>query len=143
MKNLLLGTVAIILLFNSCKKEDAVTPKEIADSKKFAVNFRVSGFKLSVEGFSKLSATPTTAATPADSSSIAGIYYLVYNSEGEELYRKIQASDGYTAKYAPDADPEFVDGEFGNIQDSLPAGTYTIILLASPANTLAIKLLPT
>ena len=139
MKNLLLGMVAIMLLFHSCKKEDAVAPKEMANSKKFAVNFRVSGFKLSVEGISKLSAAPTIAATPADSSSIGEIYYLVYNSEGEELYRKLQASDGYTSKYAPDSDPEFQEGEFGNIQDSLSAGTYTIVFLAGPINTFGIN----
>lgn len=130
--------IMCILLF-SCKKDmnlnQGNTPSSQAD--KFAVTFNVSDFSPQVVGADKgnsISDVPLKGR--------AGYFtYIAYNSEGKEVNRLKQDSTGLTLLYRKFLDQgDLYQGyplgiqPFGCIKDSLAAGEYTIVMIASQSN---------
>ena len=133
MKKLALSALILTALLLSCQKEESEPASGKEKGTKYEIKFNVSGFVQSVEKFGlKLSKTPDAiSVSPVAGSSVSVIYYLVYNSAGDEIYRLIQYSDGTIGRYRPDSEPEYSQGTFGTMVDSLERGSYTIVFLAS------------
>lgn len=153
MKKLLMAMLALGLLAASCKKEtrtDGIKPATInANAKKYKVNFAVSQFAQTVGdiGLSKgpqLMSTKSQAADPPLSQAINQYYYIVYDSNGNEVKRIFRTAQNsglidifhengqdYGRELlglevgVPTTDP------FNVITDSLAAGTYTIVVTGS------------
>lgn len=112
MRRALLCLVLPVLLFCSCKKEHSASTNPA--SKKYQVNFNVSGFTDEIMG--SAGGRQQVNALRTDASGIAGsidvLYYYAYNSVGTQISHVYQDS---------------TYSDFGNITDSLEAGTYTIV----------------
>lgn len=145
MRKLLIITAIIPLLICSCKKDQAITGVENhTDLKKYEVKFNISDFEQSVESMAtkKSSAIMNSTRQVASlDSSISLLYYIAYNSAGQEVSRRKQLANGITSKYLYDgtASPEPYEEyagtfPFGNITDSLAAGTYTIVFAGAQTN---------
>ncbi|MGV8878830.1 MAG: FimB/Mfa2 family fimbrial subunit [Sphingobacteriaceae bacterium] len=141
MRELLFTTMVCCLLFFSCKKDgksnkDATLPNT-AKYAKYAVKFKVSGFDQSVEGFSVEPSSKLLSSSKVKNTAVSSLnnivkylYYIAYNSNGEEASRIFQDSTGHTYKVFPNEELEIREiGVFplGNITDSLSEGTYTIV----------------
>lgn len=113
MKTALLTSLAIALLFSSCKKDDKPgEPAPPGSTQKYPVRFDMSGFDQSITEFGRTDSLP---------GHIGYLYYIVFTQTGD-FVRKLEQAIG--------------DENFGTFYDSLPAGRYRIALLASetPAN---------
>lgn len=106
----ILYLLAITVVFGSCKRggEADAKPSVINVERKHSVAFNVGGFQLS--------AIRTSSIDESDlGSKVDNIIYQVFNSSGI-LVKTIEQNKK--------------DHNFGNIQDSLLAGTYTAVLVA-------------
>lgn len=107
------------------------TPSSQAD--KFAVTFNVSDFSPQVTGAGK-----GTSISDVPLKGRAGYFtYIAYDSTGEEVSRIKQDSTGLTERFLPNEYPPNIplgNQTFGCIKDTLAAGTYTIVMIASQSN---------
>ena len=114
MKNLFF--LAVLLLFFGCAKEE--TPKIAAQAaKKYAVNFKLSGFSQTTAPYEKHASISADAVDEY----AEVIYYFVYDSHGNFIHSLMQ---------------EIEDPDFGTITDSLAQGSYTIAVVATQKNYL-------
>ena len=106
MKNNAIPFLVFLCLFWCCKKPH--DPHEPGGTKKYPVNFTVSGFDQHMEELGKTTDTLTDY--------IGYLYYVVF-----------QQDNGYVHKI----EQVTTDDDFGTIYDSLPAGQYIIALVGS------------
>lgn len=106
--------ICLIIMVYSCKKENK--SDNVPAEKTYPVKFTVGA---SIDGDSFVQAgrnLVTAAATPLPASAVVGnLIYLVYGSNG--VYRQLQLNDS--------------TANFNTINDSLPAGTYTVVVLGN------------
>lgn len=133
--------LAIVLGFFlfSCKKDNNANT-QISGSKngkKYAVKFKVSDFEQSVQGFSLLSATKGQVINTLNPGwgDKEYLYYSAFDATGAEVSRLFQNSAGRVARYDVFSllgfDSLVGDYTFGTLPDSLPAGSYTAVIIAS------------
>jgi hypothetical protein len=123
MKKVLLYLAVAAFFLSSCKKDSSHNEGGSTPGKKYAVNFSVSGFTQTITGGDSSSlATKGThnalAIGPRNlslASSASILYYYVYNSSGALVSSLTQLSS---------------NPNFGTIQDTLAAGTYTVVMAA-------------
>lgn len=109
--------LALGLLAASCtKSEDTPQLKKQETAKKYAVTFNTSGFSQEVTDLSKSKGNSISAALKDHTNEF---FYLVYDATGKEVSRQNQS---YENKNNPN---------YGIVKDSLPAGTYTVVMVAS------------
>jgi hypothetical protein len=146
MKSLLsVITASCLFLLFSCKKDHvetvSPTPKNL---KKYAVSFGVSTFSQTVTHLSlkpvnrQMSAAQQKATTDSLAGTISNLVYLVYDAGGNEVsrIREFANTPGtglrFSIDYGFDSNmPYHYSGPFGTIQDSLAAGTYTVVIVGS------------
>lgn len=142
MKNIFITTAALCLLLFACKKEQVNgNHQSKTDIKKYAVSFALSGFTQSEGTINQKkpgdlisSKTPTTSSL---STLVNNILYVAYDAAGNEVGRIRQFSDAlpsetsYKFTYGDDMYFKPYTNPFGSIVDSLPAGTYTIVIVGS------------
>ena len=117
MKKAILFTLVASLLLSSCKKDhsggnNTITPVP----KTYKVNFNVSGFTQTITNAAtnKLQTNSLkTAAITGIGGNLDQLFYYVFDSQGKLVH--FLSQDSTTTK-------------FGNISDSLPAGTYTVVI---------------
>jgi hypothetical protein len=116
-KTLLLSAVAALFFF-SCKKEHSGTTKP--SGKKYQVTFNVSNFTQGQTAFSLRHNTSNQASSSDTLTTLNGyldlLYYIVYDQFGH----------GYRLPTVQDS----TNAHMGMITDSLPAGSYTVVLVA-------------
>jgi len=131
MKNILYYLSLCLFLF-SCKKDskDEITSSPSA-SKKYAVTFNASNFTQEVSSISKdkgsrISESPLKGMA-------AYFLYVVYDESGKEVSLIHQDSSGTTTRlvYDDSKATNVSKGKFGIVQDSLPNGHYTAVMIAS------------
>lgn len=136
MKNLF-KCVALCILLSSCKKDVDKTPEPLdqPNAESFEVTFNVSEFEQEVTGASR-----GNSISDAPLKDFADFFtYIAYNADGEEVSRiKQDLSSGNATRINnpqvyPDRPTEEFAGQqvFGCIKDSLTAGEYTIVMVAS------------
>jgi len=135
MKNILLLSAAVCMMLSACKKETQEAARPLNDkAKKYAVKFNVKDFQQTVEKISAVKGASKTAAEPL-AGRVNYLYYMVYDSSGTEVSRRWQDSTGNTLKYLIPNTEAYIEPlgnrPFGDITDSLTAGTYTIVFAAS------------
>lgn len=114
MKKSLLYFVLFTLCLTACKKDKKDNPPP--SGKTYDVTFNVSGSGqvISSEGKQEINSLKTNAIGPA--ASLAKLlFYLVYDSNGA-LFHQIKQDSTMD--------------NFGRISDNLPAGTYTVYIVA-------------
>lgn len=123
MKKTLFSLIcACALLFSGCSKEETAAPK---DEKLYPVTFNVSTFSkeivpmASLKTARQINASTTSGAGLSDA--VKHISYAVYNEAGILVNQKVSNSQQQS---------------FGKIEDSLPRGKYTVMLLGSTLGTL-------
>ncbi|MRG44712.1 hypothetical protein GFS24_06285 [Chitinophaga sp. SYP-B3965] len=121
MKKLFHSAIALSLFFVSCQK-DGSSPSTPPEAEKFPVRFSVTDFDRQVTDLDSRKAGGQDLSNARDSLSnaIQHLRYIAYNSSGILV----------STKYQTPADNNV---DFGNISDSLPAGTYIIIFVGSSA----------
>lgn len=136
MKNLAIG-IAICMVLFSCKKEPKglLSPSEPSKEQKYQIKYNFKDFSLEVVGVK----SNRTSEIPLNEK-VSHIAYLAYNEEGKEVSRIRQRVTGETFAWRPDEDDEFIHNQFslgilpfGTFADSLAAGNYTIVMIASQA----------
>jgi len=121
MKKALLYSLMVFFLLFSCSKSNNVTLTHLPpSSKKYAVTLNVSGFTIIKNAGSvtkkQVDGLKTNALTDTSSNDTLNVlYYAVYDSTGI-LVNKITQKN--------------TDANFGAIIDNLPAGTYSVALVA-------------
>ncbi len=114
MKKLLLYSLAVFLFASSCSKERSSQNKPpVNTGKKYAVKFNVDGFTQTINTINKKTLDAVTPSGIAGNATV--LYYYAQNSAGSFVTQIKQTS---------------ASAGFGTVTDSLPAGTYTILLLA-------------
>lgn len=113
---------AVALLFSSCSKENTAAPK---DEKLYPVTFNVSTFSKEIVPMASLKKTvrqisASTTSGNALSDAVKHVSYAVYNEAGIKVNEKVSNSQ---------------HASFGEIEDSLPVGKYTVMLLGSTLRT--------
>ena len=112
MKKLLLYSLAVFLLASSCSKERSSHSKPpVNTGKKYAVKFNVDGFTQTINTINKKTLDATTTGL-SDNAKV--LYYYA----------------GNTTHFFTELKQTSASSEFGNITDSLAAGTYTIVFIA-------------
>ncbi len=115
-KSLFYLALIAALFAASCKKDHNQGVQKNQSAKKYAVNFSVNGnFTQSITGNAVIHGR-NLAILPSEA---AIFYYYVYDTAGNLVHKIIQTPATAT--------------NFGNIQDSLANGTYSIIFAAGPA----------
>ncbi len=108
MKRLVLPVLLLPFLFYSCKKDNTqVTP--VNTSKKYQVQFGVSGFQQIILSTAKGSGNENSKIFAASPGNAMTLDYLVYDSNGNLVHSTTQLADTTRTM----------------VKDSLPAGTYT------------------
>jgi hypothetical protein len=135
MKKAINYLIVCLFLF-SCKKDNSLTMsnKPGANVKTFPVTFNVADFTPQVVGSSK-----GTSVSEVPLTGHVGFFtYIAYDSEGNEVSRIKQDSAGRTLRYGEALNQgELYQGypinapSFGCINDTLVAGQYTIVMIAS------------
>lgn len=120
MKNILFISAIFPLIFIACRKDSS--SNHPVENNKFPVQLVINGFSKSTEDFNGERKPANNGKETADSLSdyIQHLYYLVYNNSNVLVKRINQTA---------------TDSSFGLIQDSLPAGHYTIALVGSRNET--------
>lgn len=133
----LTGCMIICVLLFSCKKDmdlnQGTIPASQAD--KFAVTFNIADFSPQV----LVSAKGNSISDVPLKGRARYFTYIAYNSAGKEVSRIKQDSTGFTERLVDDPNifPPNVPLDkqtFGCISDSLVAGNYTIVMIASQSN---------
>lgn len=133
MKNYFLSILVLAILICSCKKESAIE-KIQQHGTKHEIRFNVSNFKQTVEAmFLKQGRLMNSSSDDSLASHLGNLYYLVYDTDGTEMSRKGQLSNGETWRYTPDELYGISEGiqTFGSISDSLEAGKYTVVFVGA------------
>lgn len=114
MKKVILYCVTLTLFVVSCKKEHK-TPTPTPDTKKYQVAFNVSTpANATSHSVNNPHVNSIVANAVGDLSAIDNLYYAAYDSDGNLVSNIYQTSDF---------------ANFGQISDSLPSGTYTIVIV--------------
>lgn len=118
MKKLLYSAIALSLFFVGCQK-DGSSPSTPPEAEKFPVRFSVTDFDSKVTDLDSRKAEDQDLSNARDSLSdaIQHLYYIAYNSGGVVSLKHQSPADNNV--------------DFGNITDSLPAGTYSIVFVGS------------
>ena len=133
MKNLII-ILTLVSTLVSCRKESTnPRPAQNPNDKKYSLTFNISDFSQQVQGIktgSSISEAPLT--------DFANYFvYIAYNSAGTEVSRLKQDSVGNTTRIRNPFPDSYLPEEplglqtFGCIKDSLVAGEYTIVMIAS------------
>jgi hypothetical protein len=113
MKKTLLILLAIPVFLFSCKKDNTLTK---TSAKKYKVNFNVTNFASKQNAFAlRRKMGPSGAVVKAPSYIVDVLHYIVYDNQDNTLEDVVQDS---------------TMSNFGIITDSLPAGTYTVTIVA-------------
>jgi hypothetical protein len=130
----LICILTLAVSFFSCKKEPGQPElPQVMKEKKHGLTFNITSFTQQVKGMKK-----GNSVADASLKDFANYFtYIAYDSGGTEVSRLKQDSSGSTTRIRnpfPDLYPaEQFAGEqtFGCIKDSLIAGEYTIVMVAS------------
>lgn len=130
MKKALLFIIAgLIITGTSCKKDHSKGGAPTSDTDKtYKVSFAVSNFSQLITTFQttsvQVNSVKTTAAAATGlSSSIAALYYIIYDSNGKFIHMVSQFPS---------------QANFGTVSDNLHSGTYTVVFIGSDDGRLPI-----
>lgn len=131
MKKNIAFLMIILAIVVACSKTNKNEDKPTPPAEKYAVQFKASGFGLSIEDFGKMKNDPNARTQAQDTlRKYADYLYLFvfnYDDNSAPIKQIVQTS---------------ADTSFGVIIDSLPTGKYKIIMIASKDTVKVLNKIP-
>ena len=143
MKETLLLLACLITIFSSCKKNDETTSSpDMANAKKYPVEFRIKDFDQYVEKLGSKSPRKLASVSGAgDTLEVSNDFQmLLYDKDGNEISRiwnhggwqeKMQLDTTEGEEWEQDHWVDYGQVPRGVVRDSLPQGSYTAVFLTS------------
>lgn len=134
MKKSLLLAASCLMLF-ACKKETKQKDNETeAEKPKYAVNVNLTGFEQTVTPIADAKATLSGKTTTATTLPYTRLVWVVYDADGNQVSRLEQNTIDPAKIYRVGEGKKWAiktNATLGAISDSLSAGTYTLVAIAT------------